>query len=411
MKFLPLTLGSIALCWTISPDGLVLLGNLAGRGGSGFFLALLAAFIVFFLISRLFHRAETFAKDDHGLFSAALEPYLALSLTLGCYLGLAVLLPTGALVSAGFIFNETFLYWFPNFGFSFLLLGIVLFCHLLNLSIPRYLQFASVATTLVCLFILAAVGIFKGSSPAVADSAELFTTGADWLYLFSATPLLLLGTLDKKLPDNNFGTERTGYVPVLLTAVIVSALWAAASLLHVPGSQLADSTIPYILGARKILGQPGRIIMGIAIISGALALVNGLLLLLQAALFCELQRFRLRCPAAVNLQRITSLLVCVAIGALMAGGLAGYDILESLIKAVLLLWLLLTGLRALFAGVELRRKTELSGFFLVAPVLLLFAGMYFLGNTGEVVFIVKTILIVLGGSVVVSAGWIRLSRS
>ena len=55
--------------------------------------------------------------------------------------------------------------------------------------------------------------------------------------------------------------------------------WNAAALIHVEASRLAGTSIPYILTARSILGQTGRIVMGIVVIAGACAAVN---LLFQA---------------------------------------------------------------------------------------------------------------------------------
>jgi hypothetical protein len=184
-------------------------------------------------------------------------------------------------------------------------------------------------------------------------------------------------------------------------------LWAATSLLYIPGTKLEGPTIPYILTAKEILGQPGRVIIGVAIISEALALVNGLLLLLHAA---EIEKHSLRQPSPLNLQRSISLLVCATIACLMAGGLAGDETLDYLIKAANLLWLFLSGFKALSSTIELIKGTSASRLLLFAPVLLLLASSYLLATTAEPAFTLKTLLISLLGGAIAATAWIRLSR-
>lgn len=330
-----------------------------------------------------------------------------LALSLGCYIGLAVLLPTGALVTAGFTFNETFLYWFPNFGFSFLLLGIVLASHLMGPRIAYALQIVGVGTVFICLAILTVVGLLQGPTLPSADVDTLTLAGRDWFYLMAAIPLLFLGLLNQKpalLSDSTSVRESISLTP-LLVATIFLALWATASLFHVPQNKLAGSTIPYIFSAREILGQLGRVLIGLTIVGGALALLNGLLILLQVELMSQFQRFELKMPSAANTQRLVAVLVCFAIGVLMAAGLAGHEVLELLIKSVLGLWLFLTGLKAFLRGLVLRQLG-----LLVAPAFVILVGpIYLFAATGSL-FPLKVLLILMTGSFAVTTVWTRLSR-
>jgi amino acid transporter len=115
-----------------------------------------------------------------------------------------------------------------------------------------------------------------------------------------------------------------------------------ASFLYVPADRLAGTTIPHILAARKILGQPGRIIMGLVIISGTGAAINALFAAVgrmmaavsrQAYLPFLPQRF-------FNRSSNTMIFLALVIATMMALGVAGTDALDTYIRGSLILWLL-----------------------------------------------------------------------
>ncbi len=109
--------GSMYLGWTLSPEALVLASNHAGTGGITAILALLFGL----LISSL---GVTLTKcQPHEVKYSPTISFIQTSKDLATTFSLAIFLSTGMLVTAGFTFNETFLYWFPNFGFSAILLN------------------------------------------------------------------------------------------------------------------------------------------------------------------------------------------------------------------------------------------------------------------------------------------------
>lgn len=58
--------------------------------------------------------------------------WAALLLPLSSRLSLTLVAATGLVATAGFVFNEVFVYWFPNFLFAYLLLGLILIVNLLG---------------------------------------------------------------------------------------------------------------------------------------------------------------------------------------------------------------------------------------------------------------------------------------
>lgn len=199
-------------------------------------------------------------------------------------------------------------------------------------------------TTYCCLSILAIYGLVTGTInlPTAASSSDqlLAPVSRTSLGVLFCTPLLLF--LGHEQQDHHDPSSPSRLL-ILLSGAGVIGIWCAASLLHVPQNKLASSTIPYILGAREILGQTGRILMGVTIISGTLCVVNGLLIYASRTLRRQLSESTSLPPlTSLWYQRIFALLVSVLIGASLAMGVAGEDRLETYIHGSLLLWLLLT---------------------------------------------------------------------
>lgn len=391
---------ALSLCWTMSPDGLLLLGNIAGHGGLWSLLLFIAA------VALHLPSYGSYAPSQSRL--PRIVQVGLITLTLSCYLGLALFIPTGTLVTAGFTFNETFVYWFPNFGFAFLLLGLVLLCHLIGDNIPKYLQVISAILVLICVFSLALVGIFT------ADTQQLFaketTLSSNMFSLFPLTLLLFLGG---QFQSDNGNTRRSpsyiSWLPLVI-ALGFATLWSCASLLHVPQSKLAGSTIPYIIGAREILGQPGRIIMGVAIIAGAVGVLNGLLLLFQQNIHKLSLQFELKLGKQAMINRILSILVCSGVAYFMASGLAGYEKLEIYIYNVLSLWLLLTSLMTFLHCRKQPTSNRIQRTGMVAAIILLAASIYLLFTGDAPDLSLQFLSYLLSGSFAVSIIWFWLSR-
>ena len=113
------------------------------------------------------------------------------------------------------------------------------------------------------------------------------------------------------------------------------AIWGVVSTRFVALDRLTVSSIPYMTTAAAVMGQTGRIVMGIAVIAGSCAAVNGLFTLSRLHLE-ELATFKTN----ARIRKGIPLLLGVAIATLLFLGVAGSRNLELFIRGSLLLWLL-----------------------------------------------------------------------
>jgi len=267
-----------------------------------------------------------------------------------------------------FTFNETFIYWFPNFALSFLLLAIVLTLHLAGERITLLAQPFFIGLTMSCLVLLCLAGLFGSPEP---QSAEIQTSKTFSLSLpLVFTALVLFLGYDQ--PDASLSSGSRGrYVAALMAGFILLTLWGFVSLKYVPSARLAGSTIPYSISAREIFGQAGRVIMGIAVISGTCGLVNGLFLLATRSLRHIADHISPLAPSrAAYSWRIWSVIFSLCIGSSMAAGLAGSEKLEIFIYGALLLWLLMVGVHCFAAASKLykQQKTSARYWYLKFPI-------------------------------------------
>lgn len=404
-------------------------GNLIGQGGLFFFLPFAFALLISVFTSTIVAKSpsQDMSADSKTLAVPTTQPFnnfIRLVLTLASCVALVLMIPTGALVTAGFTFNETFLYWFPNFGFSFLLLGGILFIHLWSNKLPLTTQTFFFGVTSICLLILSLYGLLSEPgnntlssmhSPDTPSPTSAMDAVLIWrlLVIFGTSLILFLGFDHISLRS----TSTKQRILVMLTGGSLIALWCGASLLHVPGQKLAQSTIPYILGAREILGQPGRILIGIAIIFGALGVVNGLLIYTYRTI--------MQISADLNLplktsplwtQRVIALTATPTIGILMATGLAGETKLETYIYGALLLWLLLAGTRVMISQVArslIQKNAHESthpGLNLLLPALYLFAFLFSVINYEDSKSLFKFFILALLAATAAAVGWKFIAR-
>jgi hypothetical protein len=406
-----LTSASLALSWMLSPDALIILGNSVGRSGMMFYapftIGLLLSTLAIILIHHPAVSITTGSSFTHLATEAGLLP--AMTLTLASRLCLVLLLPTGMLVTAGFTFNETFVYWFPNFAFSFLLLGIILTLHLAGDRVALAAQPFFIGLTICCLVLLCLAGLFGPQELQPTQTVPGSQFPLAFPLIFTAL-LLFLGY--ERLESSPSSDSRGYYIWTLITGFILLALWAFVSLKHVPQATLANTTIPYIISAREILGQPGRIIIGIAVISGSCGVVNGLFLLASRSLQQMADHLFLPpvCSPALR-QRIWPVLFSLFIGIFMAAGLAGSEDLETFIYGALLFWLLMTGTHCFAAARKLQKQqgTSATYWYLLCAVYPLAAVWLACINVHATTLVVFCLL-VLGVSATFSAGWLWYDR-
>ena len=388
--------GSMYLGWILSPEALVLASNYAGRGSIFAILALLACLLILSLFVIL-----TKCKTQE-VTSSPLILFIQTSKDLATTSSLAIFLSTGMLVTAGFTFNETFLYWFPNFGFSAVLLAIILIIHLLGEKAVKLSQEVFISLSLLSFLTIIIAGLLSHSelSQTSAQITNFSITSTETISLVAGALLFSLGLFQ---PQNRLLNSRQT-VYILAFGALLLILWQIVALKHVPQDKLAESTIPYILVGREILGQTGRILIGIAIISGtcaatnyfiSLATISGSKLLIGLSFFSQ--------KGERIIKRILSLLVAAIIGSCMAAGLAGEPHLELYIYGTLLLWLLSSSIQILINTFPEWKISTVQKIVSVATATLFFiAFLYLIRIHIETASLVIFITLALGLSSIVT---------
>lgn len=322
----------------LSPDTLVLQGNIIGKAGlAGFAFIVLSALFYSNLVSTLseyiFPASHTHSRSDGWV--TMLLYYSKMAVT--------VFFSTGLLVSAGFIFNEVFVYWFPNFGLAFLALGVLVAIQFLGTkNILRFQIIFSVAA-LIGFAVLILAGIFQWGY-IKTDVTEQLPENVGNLSISTLLPAVLLflgidiGILAGRHAGIDQRTVNTSIVVTVLVMAFLFVIWGILLIGTVTPVKLAQTSIPHILGAKAILGTEGRFMMGIVVIAGASAAVNGLFFAVQSHT-AELIRAQ-KLPAWIKGTRRIVFALGLLTAGLMAGGLAGYRELETLIKASMVVWMI-----------------------------------------------------------------------
>lgn len=356
------------LFWIICPEALVHIGQSAGQGKYLFYLAIAIGFILSLITVSLLHHPElqnSNGDDQLMNMSASLGLLPATTFTVASHVGLVLLLPTGILVTAGFTFNETFVYWFPNFGFSFLLLGTILIIHLAGQRFVDKTQTVFLSFGLISLLFVIFFGLFRKAP----DEIFIGTGSVNFSLLSSLICTSLLFFLGHNTPPVQQMDRASLYFSLFITALFL-ILWGGVSLKFVNPAKLAQSTIPYILTGREILNQTGRLMIGIAVIAGTCALVNALFRISTNELSKVTKHLLGSSRQTDVLQKLFPILFTALIAALMAIGLAGSEFIDTYIYGALLLWMLLIGIQCLAATLRLQKikNTVLPHYFFVSAV-------------------------------------------
>ncbi len=353
-----LILTSITAGWMLSADALVQLGNGVGTN-STLYLAALALTALSMALAIWIIRHPSLRKNGQasltGILVQGAGRLPAMTLLIVSRLSLAIILPVGILVTAGFAFNEIFVYWFPNFGFSFILLAFISLLHLVNERLARSFQPLFVIPIFILFVILCLAGMTRlGGTPISVDTG--FTLSGAALI----TPFIIFLGWDYISPEH-YQESRIPAFAALFFTLIIFLFWSMLSIQGVSPEKLSNSTIPYMLTAKALLGQYGRVIMGIIVILGSCALVNMVFLMVSSTFKELVKRNLLPGHPPVELKRRRFIVILAAtIGVLLITGLAGYEILETYIKATLILWLFLSGMQCLAAARLLRNERNLT---------------------------------------------------
>lgn len=332
----------------VSPISLVLLGNNMGTVGISFFIGMCVALIVHIPTALVYGKLFTqrpslgseseFIKETLGTFPAIVFPLCS---RVVC----AICASTGLLVTAGFVFNEVFVYWFPNFAFAFLLLGVILVLNLSGEKISGMIQIICVLVVIIGLITLSVAGVLKLEDVSLLEKEVSFASSvrAGLLALFLYIGFDLGGFA---YTGNSDGTHHGDLGKPMVVGIIlvggVFCMWGLVSALYVPPDTLANTSIPYTITARKILGQPGRIIIGLVIIAGVCSAVNALFGAVSKMIHGMVTHGLLPQFFRVGGHRAPLFLFLLATGValMMVVGVAGNPDLDIYIRAGLLFWLL-----------------------------------------------------------------------
>ncbi len=337
--------------WLLCPESLVIAGNSAGQLG-WLILPLLAAVALLFVVcGELLNNPllPTTDSKDFQILQRLTGTIPAAGITIAACIPLVVLAATALLVTSGYTFNEVFLYWFPNFGFSFLLLALLTILQLFPQKTIFRVQVCFTALAAGGLLVLALYGIAGGEKPVTGILQQPVS--------FSSVPsaLLFLLFVGSTLSWN----KQTPSFLVPLAGFAIFFLWILASLLYVTPERLASSTIPYMTAARKIMGDPGRQIMGVVVISGTCAALTSLMLLSRRMLAKIISEEMTTGLLTEKTQRwIFPPLIALSTGLLMVTGFAGDELLEVLLRAALILWLFYYSFVCLSALIWIKKTSQ-----------------------------------------------------
>lgn len=402
----------IPLAWMmglfVSPEALFLQGSIAGISGLGFIFPLATALVLHWFNATVTTPTEgpdtppsgeiQLLKDSWGPFAASLLLLMARPVV-------AVCLATAVLVTSGFVFNEVFVYWFPNFGFAALTLALLLTVNLAGPQATAAAQVLFTATAIIGLAGISIVGLFTWRPSPEISLVELpgMTSQSIGLALIAFVGYDLLRYTDHHLDQ----TQLTSLIKTgLIAGGILFILWNLAGLLFVAPSRLVDTTIPHILVAKAILGPAGRIVIGVVAVAGACAAVNYLYQSI-AGLIVRMAHHHLLPPlCARSASRPVLALsgLAATTGLLMTMGFAGSDLLDVSIRAGLILWLVFYALTHLAWFLQSKRKRSHAyqdhaaehGLLHLCVAFMMLVATTTLGATDDApILLLKTILAIL----------------
>lgn len=406
----------------LSSESLGLLGNNIGIAGIPFFASILIAVIVH--VSTALRYGELFAmfpgaKGEAQFMQKALGSVPAIVFPLCSRVVITVCASTGMLATAGFVFNEVFIYWFPNFAFAFLLLGFLLVINLLGNRVSQKFQVFFVIVALSGLIFLSIAGLLGLEN---APSTIKKVTPSLNIRIVLISLFLFIGFDLAGFAQGKNSPYPAGIVKPMVTGIILICLlfylWGLVSIIYVQQDRLADTTIPYTLTAREIMGQDGRVVIGMVVLAGICSAVNALFIAVSKmiagmATLGLLPHFLGVCEKRAAIPLI---LLVTGIAVMIAVGMAGEPVLEVYLRAGLLFWLLnYTGvhLSALIVGISYPNRSQSFRVPLVSVVAIIILSVGFvvlLCTDSESTLLLQFMLVV---SVIVSFFgfiWVGLNR-
>ena len=313
-----------------------------GFAGWLLFLALAVGILVHLATVHSFQILHASSGDHIKAIQKMLGQRIAAILLICGKLPFAVCATAGLVVSAGFVFNEVFAYWFPNFAFAFLLLATILLLNLFGRKAALVTQVITISAACIGLLILSGAGSFN-----LPESRSISETNVTFDYRYLVAAVIVLVGFDMALyagKDDHisFSQLSRAMVIALVASGLLLGIWGLVTMAIVPTEKLQSSTIPYMIAARKAFGQTGRLIMGMVVILGVFAAVNSMIHSVST-MISQLASNNERISKRISSTKIrvaTLLLVATASAFLMVMGFAGEPVLETWIRSSLVLWLI-----------------------------------------------------------------------
>ena len=350
----------------LSPASLALLGNKMGQAGGVFLFAIAIGAAIHFLTvysyGKLSHISHSFHIEMHCIHKAlGLVPCLVLSF---CSRGVFLVSAAPVILAmAGYVFNEVFLYWFPNLAFSFCCLFFLLALNLLGREVAEIGQICFVLTAFLGLTVLSLVGLT--GSGIMGEMEGVYLPLRNMIQILLPGVLLLVG-FELPILTNREWKRRPSIIGVMILAIIMTgslfSVWGLNSIRYVTLARLSETTVPHMVTARAMLGDGGRILMGIVVLASACGVVNALLITVSSMIsYMAMDGFL---PSFLGMKWnrpiIPLFLLTACIAAMMGYGMAGEPVLEVYIRAALFFWLLLYGVIHLSVLLLQKRAHTLS---------------------------------------------------
>ena len=324
-----------------TPDALALFGNSLGAVGWIFLLMAPVAVIVHLATVHSFQLLGSPEGRHLAGFQNCLGRRNAAVIALSGTLPFAVCASAALAVTAGFVFNEVFVYWFPNFGFAFLLLGATAAINLSSRSAAQAAQVIALSVVCTGLLIMCGVGLLHLPGEI---SAHEYTFDVDYRYLAAAFVVLIGYDLGLYVHGNDYSSaQRSKAVSAAVVGgALIVALWGLAAMTVISPEKLESSTVPYMTAARKALGQPGRYLMGTVVIAAVFGAINAMMhsVSMMAGQLANTYIDNQSSENPFFIRAAAVLLITVASASLMALGFAGEPYLETWIRAGIILWML-----------------------------------------------------------------------
>jgi hypothetical protein len=347
---------SVSMGFMLSPHSLIVSVNVAGSMGPAFLIPFCVA-AALFLANAFSYEGVFFNKGacpgEASLLrdSFGRAPTTALLL---CSRGVvAISISTLILARAGYVFNEIFVYWFPNLGFSFALLAMILAVHLTSARLAGALHVLAAGVVLAALGTMVVIGLAGwGNPPPVAASDAVAKEGMLREMFLPFTVLIgfeLAGLIFSGKEMS--GSWRKTTWGALIAVSVSLGLWGLVSSMYVPAELLSTSTVPYSLAGRAIWGQSGRTILGLVVLTGCWLSVSVLLRSTAGmmARLAEASMLPTIFQRSAHKPWVSLSVLALAVGLLMALGFAGEPVTEVFVQGGIYFWLLT------YAGVNLAR--------------------------------------------------------